>query len=107
MSMIHIVGAGPAGLIASLFLLEKGYEVEIFEKNKEIKSSACGEGCDLKSLAELPFDSLPYIERKINEVRWFFRDKTFYVKKKGSKCVFHNFLKKFRNCSASKSPRYL
>ncbi len=87
MSMIHIVGAGPAGLIASLFLLEKGYEVEIFEKNKEIKSSACGEGCDLKSLAELPFDSLPYIERKVNEVRWFFRDKTFYVKTEG--CVLN------------------
>jgi len=85
MSMIHIVGAGPAGLIASLFLLEKGYEVEIFEKSKEIKSSACGEGCDLKSLAELPFDSLPYIERKVDEVRWFFRDKTFYVKMDG--CV--------------------
>ena len=77
--MIHIIGTGPAGLIAGLFLLEEGYDVVIFEKNKHIISSACGEGCDFSSLNLLPFDSSKYIEREIEGIKFHFRDKYFYI----------------------------
>ena len=65
--MIYIVGAGPAGLITGLFLIDIGYDVKIFEKNREIRSTACGEGCDEKSLKKLPFDYEEAIAKKLKE----------------------------------------
>ncbi|KAA0012359.1 hypothetical protein B6U81_01270 [Thermoplasmatales archaeon ex4484_30] len=81
--MIIIVGAGVAGLIAGLQLLNKGYEVKIFEKNAGIKSTACGEGCDLQSLNFLPFDSRPYVAKKVEGIKFNFMDMYFYAKAKG------------------------
>ena len=81
--MIYIVGAGPAGLATGLFLLEKGYKVTILEKEDKIKSTACGEACDLDSLKMLPFDSTPYFERVIEGLKFIFNGKYFYVKTRG------------------------
>ena len=81
--MIYIIGAGPAGLATGLFLLEEGYDVTIFEKEEKIKSTACGEACDLESLKILPFDSTPYFEREINKIKFIFNDKYFYANVKG------------------------
>jgi len=81
--VIHIVGAGPAGLITSLFLLEKGEEIHLLEGRERIKSSACGEGCDAASLKKIPFDSMPYISKEVEGVKCLFREKYFYGNKKG------------------------
>lgn len=81
--MIHIVGAGIAGLTASLFLIEKGYEVEILEKNEWIKSSACAEGCNFSSLELLPFNFKPFISKKVDGIKLSFIDKYFYIKMDG------------------------
>ena len=81
--MIYVIGAGPAGLAAGLFLIEKGYDVKIFEKNAAIKSTTCAEGCDLSSLKLLPFDSTPYISKKVRGVKCIFGNKYFYVSMEG------------------------
>jgi digeranylgeranylglycerophospholipid reductase len=69
---VVIIGAGPAGLITSLNLLEKGTVPLILEKGPEIKSTACGEALSLRRLAEIPFPSAPYIARQARGVRVFF-----------------------------------
>ena len=81
--MIYIVGAGPAGLSTGLFLIEKGYKVTILEKEDRIKSTACGEGCDLQSLKMLPFDSSPYFERIVEGIKFIFNEKFFYARTDG------------------------
>ncbi len=81
--MIHIIGAGPAGLASALFLLEKGYGVKIFEKNGSIKSTACGEGCDASTLSFLPFNSSPYIAKRVKGVKCIFGKMHFYARMSG------------------------
>lgn len=81
--MIFIVGAGVSGLILSLFLLEEGNNVIILEKEKKIKSSVCGEACDIASLSLIPFDSSPYFERRINGIKFVFDGEYFYAKVDG------------------------
>jgi len=82
-NVICIIGAGPAGLATGLFLLKKGYEVKIFEKNERIRSTACGEGCDASSLSLLPFNSSPYIARKVQGVKCVYGNMYFYAKMDG------------------------
>ncbi len=81
--MIIIVGAGPAGLITGLQLVDKGYEVKIFEKNDRIKSTACAEGCDANSLNLLKFDFMPYVAKEVEGIKFNFTDMFFYAKIKG------------------------
>ncbi|KAA0003790.1 MAG: NAD(P)/FAD-dependent oxidoreductase [Thermoplasmata archaeon] len=69
---IIIVGAGPAGIITGLRLLEKGISPLILEKRAQIESTACAEGCDAYSLKKIPFDSSPYISKVIKGVKFFF-----------------------------------
>ncbi len=77
--MIHIIGAGPAGLITGLFLIKKGYEIKILEKNERIKSTPCGEGCDEASLNKIPFNYTAYISRKVKGIKMCFKNKHFYA----------------------------
>lgn len=77
--MIYVIGAGPSGLATGLFLIEKGYDVTIIEKNNKIESTPCGEGCDIDSLNLLPFDSMKYASKIVNGVKFNFLDKYFYV----------------------------
>jgi len=62
---VVIVGAGPAGLITALNLLQRGIKPLILEKKTVIKSTACGESCSLRWLKEVPFDSHPYICKRV------------------------------------------
>lgn len=82
--MVYVIGAGIAGLTTSLFLIEKGYEVEILEKNEGIKSSACAEGCNFYSLEILPFNFKPFISKKVDGIKLFFGEKYFYIKIEGA-----------------------
>ncbi len=81
--MIYIVGAGPAGLVTGLFLVERGHDVIILEKEERIKSTPCGEGCDLQSLKIIPFDSSPYFERVVDGIKFILDEKSFYAKING------------------------
>lgn len=67
-----IVGGGPAGLITGLHLLEDGITPLILEKNAEISSTACAEGCDYESLKKIPFDSSPYISKEVDGAKFIF-----------------------------------
>lgn len=40
---VAVVGAGPAGLAAAIFLKQKGWDVEVFEKRAQIGPKLCGE----------------------------------------------------------------
>lgn len=82
--MIHVVGAGIAGLTAGLFLIEKGYEIEILEKKECIKSSVCAEGCNFSSLKLLPIDFKPFVSKKVDGIKLFFGDSYFYIKMDGA-----------------------
>ena len=63
-----IVGAGPAGLISALNLLnliQEGVSPMILDKQSAIMSAACGEACDVEFLNNIPFDSNQYICTKV------------------------------------------
>ncbi|MGC9307168.1 MAG: NAD(P)/FAD-dependent oxidoreductase [Thermoplasmatota archaeon] len=62
---VVIVGAGPAGLITGLQLLERGESPVICEKQPGIVTTVCAEACDSNSLKQLPFDSTPYIAHEV------------------------------------------
>lgn len=72
---ISIVGAGPAGLISGLELLELG-STTIYEQNATIKTTPCAECISLRSLEELRkntrFDSSPYISKKVKGIKIVF-----------------------------------
>ena len=69
---VVIVGAGPAGLITALNLLQRGIKPLILEKKLQISSTACGEAVGLKWLSEIPFDSRPYIAKRVKGARLIF-----------------------------------
>ncbi len=52
---IKIIGAGPAGLVTGLKLLEAGFEPTIIEKQSEIVSKLCAEGLSKETLDRVPF----------------------------------------------------
>ncbi len=74
---VVIVGAGPAGLITALNLLEVGLKPLILEKEPEIRSTACGEAVGLQWLNELPFDSSPYIAKRVKGAKLIFPGDNF------------------------------
>jgi len=79
-----IVGAGPAGLISALNLIQKGMSPVIFEKRSGIETTACGEACDLQSLNKIPFDSDPYICRRVKGAKLFYPGAAYsYIHKEG------------------------
>jgi digeranylgeranylglycerophospholipid reductase len=69
---VVIVGAGPAGLITALNLLQRGLKPLVLEKQPEVKSTACGETLGLCWLDEIPFDSSPYIAKRVTGARLIF-----------------------------------
>ena len=69
---VVIVGAGPAGLITALNLLQRGIRPLVLEKGVEVKSKACSEGCSLQSLQQIPFRSEPYISRVLKGAKLVF-----------------------------------
>jgi len=73
---VVIVGAGPAGLISALNLIQGGISPVVLEKQSAIRSTACGEACDLQSLSNIPFDSEQYICRKVKGVKLIYPDST-------------------------------
>lgn len=69
---VVIVGAGPAGLISALYLIQEGIRPLILEKQSEIRSTACGEACSLQSLSKIPFDSNPYICKYVKGAKFIY-----------------------------------
>ena len=81
MAKIVVVGTGPAGLISGNYLIREKNTVVIYEKNKEIVSSPCGEAVSVKTLQNLEecvgFDSEPFISRKIDGLKMVFPENNF------------------------------
>jgi digeranylgeranylglycerophospholipid reductase len=69
---VVIVGAGPAGLITALNLLQRGIKPLVLEKQPEVRSTACGEALGLRWLDEIPFDSSPYIAKRVTGAKLIF-----------------------------------
>ncbi|MBA7617785.1 hypothetical protein ES703_25103 [subsurface metagenome] len=69
---VVIVGAGPAGLITALNLLQRGIKPLILEKSPEIRATACGEALGLRWINEVPFDSSPYIAKRVRGAKLIF-----------------------------------
>ncbi len=74
---VVIVGAGPAGLISALNLIQEGISPVILEKKPVIRSTACAEACGLKSLSLVPFDSNPYIRKEVKGAKLIYADNTY------------------------------
>ena len=74
---VVIAGGGPAGLITALNLIRRGIKPLVLEKNKEIRSKACGEALGLNWLDEVPFDSTPYISKKVSGAKLIFSGGNF------------------------------
>ena len=85
---VVIVGAGPAGLITALNLLEVGIKPLVLEKEPEIRSTACGEALGLQWLDEIPFDSSPYIAKRVKGAKLIFPGDNFDLVDK--ECVVLN-----------------
>jgi digeranylgeranylglycerophospholipid reductase len=69
---VVIVGAGPAGLITALNLLQQGIKPLVLEKQPEVSSTACGEALGLQWLDEIPFDSSPYVAKRVTGAKLIF-----------------------------------
>lgn len=69
-----IVGAGPAGGSAALWLGEAGQRVLVLEKARLPRYKACGGGIPKSVFARFPFDFSAVVEREIGCVRFRFRD---------------------------------
>ncbi len=73
MTDIKIIGAGPGGLLAGLYLIEEGFSPHIFEKQdrESYKSTPCAEGISEGAIDKLrediDFDSGPAVNRKLDE----------------------------------------
>ncbi|MBI4182154.1 MAG: NAD(P)/FAD-dependent oxidoreductase [Candidatus Aenigmarchaeota archaeon] len=81
---ITIVGAGPAGLITGLKLLEAGFTPTILDKQQEIVSTLCGEGLSADALARVPFqDWSAYAPQEFSHATFIFPNGTrAYAQKK-------------------------
>ncbi len=81
---IKIIGAGPAGLVTGLKLLEAGYNPTIIEKQEVIFSTLCGEGLSDQTLSKVPFrDWTEYARSTFDYGTFIFPNGTkAYVKKK-------------------------
>jgi digeranylgeranylglycerophospholipid reductase len=80
---VIIVGAGPAGLISSLYLIKEGLSPLILDKGSVIKSTACAEACGAESLNRIPFYSEQYISKYLKGARLIYPDgKCSYIYKK-------------------------
>ncbi len=85
---IAIIGAGPAGIISGIYLTRAGHDVTIFEKNKEVISTPCGEGISHRTIEKLQqdtgFDSTPYFSKKVKGLKNVFPgNRTSYIYKQG------------------------
>jgi flavin-dependent dehydrogenase len=79
---VVIIGAGPAGLISALNLIQEGIRPVILEKKSAIRSTACAEACGLQSLSKIPFNSNPYIRKEVKGAKIIYPDGTHsYMKK--------------------------
>ncbi len=81
---VVIIGAGPAGLITALNLIQEGIRPLILEKQSEIRSSACGEACSIQSLSKIPFDSTPYICKFVKGAKFIYTNGAVSYMKKNS-----------------------
>lgn len=81
---VVIVGAGPAGLISALNLIQDGISPVILEKQSAIRSTACGEACGLQSLNEIPFNSNQYIRKEVEGAKLIYADGTYSYLNKSS-----------------------
>ncbi len=81
---IKIIGAGPAGLVTGLKLLEAGYTPTIIEKQEVIHSTLCGEGLSADTLSRVPFrDWSEYAPSTFDYATFIFPNGTkAYVNKK-------------------------
>jgi len=96
-SKIVIIGAGPAGLIAGNYLIRAGNRVTIYEQNRGIKSTPCGEGISHsvieKLRKEIGFNSMKYVSRKTSGLKNIFPENTHsFVNKKGYVIDRHEWL---------------
>lgn len=90
MARIIIIGAGPAGLIVGNYLGKAGHKVTIYEKNKKIISSPCGEAVSINIIEKLKkdiwFNSKPFISRTVKGLKLVFpENNSVFMYKKG--CV--------------------
>ncbi|MFQ6121637.1 MAG: NAD(P)/FAD-dependent oxidoreductase [Dehalococcoidales bacterium] len=91
---VVIVGAGPAGLVSALTLTQQGIKPVVLEKQPTIRSTACGEACDLHSLNKLPFNSNQYICKQLKGAKLIYPDGTCsYLNKSSVTLERTNWLK--------------
>jgi flavin-dependent dehydrogenase len=74
---VVIVGAGPAGLISALNLIQGGISPVILEKKPVIRSTVCAEACSLESLSRIPFDSNSHIRKEVKGAKLIYADSTY------------------------------
>ncbi len=87
---ISIIGGGPAGLIAALYLSRiPEAEITVFERKSEsdYHASLCAEGISLDKLNKLEqetgFCSRAYIARQVNGIRVFFPNRKYGIVQQG------------------------
>jgi len=78
---VLIVGAGPAGAVLARELAQSGVDVLLCDKAKFPRGKTCAGGLALRTLALLPFDITPVVERFITGIGFTMNLETFSLRR--------------------------
>lgn len=65
---VAVIGAGPSGALLAYLLAQRGLRVALIEKARLPRVKPCGGGLNQKTVALLPFDLKPLVERTVSRV---------------------------------------
>ncbi|MHC1705969.1 MAG: NAD(P)/FAD-dependent oxidoreductase [Bacteroidales bacterium] len=77
---VVVVGAGPAGSLASYLLAERGYQVIILEKDYFPRYKPCGGGLTYRALSLIPFSIDEVIESTVTKFQFSHKFKHQFTK---------------------------
>lgn len=100
---VVVVGAGPAGATAALFLARGGVKVVLIEKEKLPREKVCGGGVQSRTLSQLPFSFQEVVEVECSGMVFTRELQHGFVRRSQSPIVYQVSRARFDNFLAQKA----
>ncbi len=92
---VIVIGAGPAGSVATLMLARTGLSVALIEKEKLPREKVCGGGVQARTLTELPFSISEVVESESKGIVFTRKLSHGFVRRSESTVVYQVLRSKF------------